>query len=51
MWHGYGLLEQDKVYLGAEKAVNNMHRFKGARTYCIINEAMPSSVVAMDYFS
>ena len=25
--------------------------FKGARTYCIINEATPSGVYAMDYFS
>ena len=25
--------------------------FEGARTYCIINEAMPSGAVAMDYFS
>ena len=25
--------------------------FKGARTYCIINKATPSGVVAMDYFS
>ena len=28
-----------------------MHKLKGARTYCIINEAAPSGVVAMDYFS
>ena len=26
-------------------------QFKGARTYCIINEATPSGMAAMDYFS
>ena len=31
--------------------VFNVAVIKGARTYCIIKEATPSGVVAMDYFS
>ena len=46
-WHGVGNFSFWNPLL---KIKENVY-IKGARTYCIINEAAPSGVVAMDYFS